>query len=118
MIQESRSRYSFRIVRVIKKDGSIRPLNAITLQEHWPLPRIFEILEKLARARWFTVLDLKSGYWQIKMDPDSIAKTAFSTPDGHYEFLSLPFGLKNAPAEFYRIMKGILGDLDCGSLQR
>ena len=118
VIQISTSPYSFRVVVVMKKDGTIRicvdyrPLNAITLQEQWPLPRIFDILEKLARSKWFTIIDLKSGYWQIKMAKDSIHKVAFSTPDGHYEFLRLPFGLKNAPAQFCRIMKEILGDLD------
>ena len=117
IIRPSRSPWSFRVIIVIKKDKTIRlcvdfrPLNAITLQEVWPLPIIKEILEKLSKSKWFSKLDLKCGYWQIKMGEKSITKVAFSTSDGHYEFLRLPFGLKNAPAEFCRIMKMILGHL-------
>ena len=88
-----------------------RKLNEVTITEKWPLPNILDILDRLRDSCWFTVIDLKSGYWQVAMDESSISRTAFSTPDGHYEFLRLPFGLKNAPTDFSRIMKIVLGDL-------
>ena len=87
-------------------------MNQITTQDPFPLPRIDELLDTLIQSNYYTTLDLKSGYWQVKLSEYSIAKTAFSTPDGHYEFLRLPFGLKNAPAEFQRIMQSVLGDLN------
>jgi hypothetical protein len=117
IIRESRSPWSFPVVMASKKDGSkrfcvdYRKLNAITDQDCFPMPRIDDILERVVGSRWFSAIDLKSGYWQMRLSPESIAKTAFSTPDGHYEFLRLPFGLKNAPAEFSRMMQFIFGDL-------
>ena len=79
--------------------------------DRFPMQRIDDILDRLREAIIFSKVDLKSGYWQIRLDKESIPQTAFSTPDGHYEFLVLPFGLKNASAEFNRTMQQILGDL-------
>jgi hypothetical protein len=116
IIQHSRSPWSFPVVQVPKKNGTrrfcvdFRKLNSITQQDCFPLPRIDDILDRLSTSRVFTTIDLKSGYWQVKLSKESIPKTAFSTPDGHFEFLRLPFGLKNAPAEFSRIMQQVLGD--------
>jgi len=120
IIQHSRSSWSFPLVQVPKKflkmNGTrrfcvdFRKLNSITQQDCFPLPRIDDILDRLSASKVFTTIDLKSGYWQVKLSKDSIPKTAFSTPDGHFEFLRLPFGLKNAPAEFSRIMQQVLGD--------
>jgi hypothetical protein len=77
----------------------------------FPIPLIDDILDRVGSSLWFSDLDLKSGYWQIEMHPDDIQKTAFTTQDGHYEFLRLQFGLKNAPNDFCRIMAQILGHL-------
>jgi len=118
IIRPSRSPWSSPVIVVPKKDGSkricidYRKLNKVTKTEKWPIPNILDILDRFKGSSWFSVIDLKSGYWQIKMDPDSIEKTAFSTPDGHYEFLRLPFGLKNAPGDFSRIMNIVLGGLE------
>jgi len=117
IIQPSKSPWAFPVVLIRKKDGSskfcvdYRNLNKITIQDAFPLPRIDDILDRLAGSEWFSALDLKSGYWQVRVHYNSREKTAFSTPDGHYEFLRLPFGLKNAPADFSRTMNRILGDL-------
>jgi len=75
-----------------------------------------EILDKLGRCQYFTTIDLAKGFHQIQMDENSIAKTAFSTKHGHYEYTRMPFGLKNAPATFQRCMNNLLEDLiykDC-----
>ena len=88
-----------------------RRLNAGTKLIVWPIDRIDETLDNLSSSLWFTSLDLKSGYYKFEMEEDSIEKTAFSNRDGHFEFTRLPFGLKNATAEFTKIMYMILGNL-------
>lgn len=85
-----------------------RRLNERTVEDKYPLPNICDILDKLGRAQYFTTLDLASGYHQVEMHPNDIEKTAFSTERGHYEFLRMPFGLKNAPSKFQRLMDSIL----------
>uniref|UniRef100_A0A1B6E8Y4 RNA-directed DNA polymerase n=1 Tax=Clastoptera arizonana TaxID=38151 RepID=A0A1B6E8Y4_9HEMI len=85
-----------------------RGLNAKTIDDKFPLPNITDILDKLGRAQYFTTLDLVSGFHQVEMEPASISKTAFSTETGHYEFLRMPFGLKNSPPTFQRLMNNIL----------
>ena len=92
---------------VRKKDGSLhfcidlRKLNAQTIRDAYSLPRIEESLDCLNGARIFTSLDLKSGYWQVEMDEESIPYTAFTVgPLGLYECVRMPFGLTNAPATF------------------
>ena len=118
IIRPSRSPYASPVILVPKKDGSVRMcvdyrrLNLETIPEQWPLPRITDILDNMLGSKWFSTLDLKSGYYQVAMSPSSIEKTAFVTPDGHFEFLRLPFGLKNAPAHFSKIMYQALGDLN------
>ncbi|CAF4906430.1 unnamed protein product [Pieris macdunnoughi] len=85
-----------------------RRLNEGTKSDKFPLPNIEELFSKLQGNNYFTTLDLTSGYHQILMENHSIEKTAFSTPNGHYEFLRMPFGLKNAPATFQRMMNNVL----------
>lgn len=85
-----------------------RKLNEKTIDDRYPLPNITDLLDKLGRCQYFTTLDLASGFHQIEMEENDIAKTAFNTENGHYEYLRMPFGLKNAPATFQRIMDSIL----------
>ena len=76
-----------------------------------PCQKSSKILDKLGRAQYFSPLDCSSGYWQVPMAEEDRAKTAFSTPTGHYEFLRMPFGLKSAPSTFQRLMNSVLKGL-------
>lgn len=88
-----------------------RRLNDVIVGQYHPIPSIEEILDQLGHSQYFTSLDLSSGFHQIRMDKDDIPKTAFSTPNAHYEFLRMPFGLKCGPAIFQRLMNNILTGL-------
>ena len=118
IIRPSNSAWSAPIILVPKKDGTrrfcvdYRKLNAITVTENFPLPVIRDILDRLMGSNWFSQLDLKAGFMQIVLAPSAIPKTAFSTPQGAFEFVKLGFGLKNAPAHFSRIMAQVLGNFD------
>uniref|UniRef100_A0A6V7KDU1 RNA-directed DNA polymerase n=1 Tax=Bracon brevicornis TaxID=1563983 RepID=A0A6V7KDU1_9HYME len=93
-----------------------RKLNEKTVADAYPLPNITDILEQLGGSKYFSVFDLASGYHQIEMDPRDSHKTAFSTPKGHWEFNRMPFGLKNAPATFQRLMNSVLSGLQGSSM--
>ena len=69
------------------------------------------MLDKLGKSQYFSTLDLANGFHQIEMDPNDVSKTAFSTENGHYEFKRMPFGLKNAPSTFQRVMDNVLRGL-------
>lgn len=87
-----------------------RAINRVTKRNSHPLPRIDECLEQLGGARYFSSIDLKSGYHQVRIRPEDVPKTAFNTRYGSFEFLVLPFGLTNAPPTFQRLMNSVLGD--------
>ncbi len=117
VIEPPPSPWASPVVLVRKKDGTTRfcvdyrKLNHVTKKDSYPLPRIDDTLEALAGAKWFSSLDLKSGYWQVQLDPDDKEKTAFSEGRGLWQFRVMPFRLCNAPATFERLMEQILTGL-------
>lgn len=123
IIRESESPYNSPIWVVPKKmDASgekkyrvvidFRKMNELTPHDAYPVPKIEEILDRLGKAKFFAALDLSSGFHQIALEEDSKKYTAFSTKKGHFEFQRMPFGLKNSPATFQRMMDQALAGLN------
>ncbi|XGW05285.1 hypothetical protein V3C99_016006 [Haemonchus contortus] len=117
IIEKSSSPWAFPIVLVEKKDGSLRlcvdyrELNKKIKQDSYPLPTIEAILQSLAGKKFFSTLDLCSGYWQIPLSKTAKEKSAFTTPEGLFQFKVTPFGLSTSPAVFQRLMDNVLHDL-------
>jgi hypothetical protein len=88
-----------------------RQLNKVTKPDAYPLPKIADMLDAMAHCKFFSTLDLTSGFWQVRMNAQDQEKTAFSTKFGTYEFTVMPFGLMNAPATFQRLMDSVFYDV-------
>ena len=119
IISASDSPYSSPVVMVRKPDGTFRfcvdfrKLNSLSLDDCHPIVRVDDSLESLGsvNAKYFSTMDLESGFWQLTLDEDAKQLCAFITYDGLYQFERMPFGLKNAPATFSRLMGTVLRGL-------
>ena len=118
VVQPSSSPWASPVVMVQKKDGThrfcveYRDLNAVTKPDTFPLPRVDDLLDQLGKSHYFSTLDLASGYWHIRVHPDSQEKSAFVMPQGLYDFRVMPSGLTNAPAVVQRLMQRVLMGLN------
>ena len=118
VITPSVSPWASPVVMVKKSDGSwrfcvdYRKVNNVTKKDSYPLPRIDDTLDALSGSKWFSTVDLASGYWQVEMDPSDAEKTAFCTTGGGlFQWNVLPFGLTSAGATFERLMERVLAGL-------
>ncbi len=118
VIRESESPFSLPIVVVRKKNGDVRlcidyrKLNLQTVKDAYALPNLEETFSALTGSKWFSVLDLKSGYYQIEVEEADKPKTAFVCPLGFWEFNRMPQGVTNAPSTFQRLMEKCMEDIN------
>ena len=118
IIEPSNSDWASPVLLVLKKDGShrmcvdYRRVNKVLLKDQWPLPRIQDILDALGGAKVFSVLDLKSGFFQVRMAEESMKYTAFITKKGLFQYLYMPFGLATNPSAFSRVMHLVFMDMN------
>lgn len=114
IVRESESPYASPVLLVKKKDGTdrmvvdYRALNSVTVKDRYPLPLIEDHIDRLGRAKYFSTLDMLTGFHQVKLNEDSVHRTAFVTPEGHFEYLKMPYGLANAPVVYQRIISDTL----------
>jgi len=114
LIRPSMSPYGAPVLFARKKDGTwrlcidYRALNKITIKDKFPLPRAEDLFDQVHGSKYFTKIDLRWGYHQIKVRPSDVHKTAFRTPFGSFEWLCMPFGLTNAPSTFQRFVQNVL----------
>ena len=118
IIKESQSPYASPIVIVRKKSGKVRMcidyrlLNSRTVPDQYTMPCIDDVLDCLTGSKWFSVLDLRSGYYQVEMSEADKEKTAFICPLGFFQFERMPQGITGAPATFQRLMEKAVGDMN------
>ncbi|XP_072171900.1 uncharacterized protein [Diadema setosum] len=118
IIEPSNSAWSSPIVMVPKPDGSnrfcidYRKVNKVTKTDSYPLPRLEDCIDQIGNAKFVTKIDLLKGYWQVPLSDEAREISAFVTPDGLFQSKVMPFGLKNAPATFQRLMNDVTRDVD------
>jgi len=118
IVEPSSSQWSSPSILVPKPDGSyrfctdFRRVNAVTKTDSFPIPRIDDCIDRIGHARYISKFDLLKGYWQVPLTERAKEVSAFATPDGLYQYCVMPFGMKNAPATFQRMINGVIAGLE------
>ena len=118
IVEPSKSDWSSPCILVPKQDGTyrlctdFRKVNSVTKTDSYPIPRIDDCIDKIGNAKFVSKFDLLKGYWQVPLTERAKEISAFATPDGLYQYKVMPFGMKNAPATFQRMIHSLLQDLE------